>query len=184
MWIRDRKETGKVVEMTGSRSYSVQTEQGLYQRNRQHLIHLPEEYSDAGPENPSSDAGETLGHSPRRSERNADNQPRRSERNTRKPDYYVTLDKGRCSVILTIIHNLTTSFITSSHMMSCHVDIIIELDKSHLLTSHLIDLQWHPASYLHSQFTSSSNFCTYKINNLHGGRAGLGTGVGLHMRNI
>ena len=99
VWIRDRKETGKVVEMTGSRSYSVQTGQGLYQRNRQHLIHLPEEYSnysDAGdtdsePENPSTDAGETLGHSPhspRRSERNADDQPRRSERNTQKPDRY------------------------------------------------------------------------------------------------
>ena len=99
VWIRDRKETGKVVEMTGSRSYSVQTGQGLHQRNRQHLIHLPEEYSnysDAGdtdsePENPSTDAGETLGHSPhspRRSERNADDQPRRSERNTQKPDRY------------------------------------------------------------------------------------------------
>ena len=70
MWIRDRKETGKVVEMTGSRSYSVQTGQGLYQRNRQHLIHLPEEYSNysdawdtaSEPENPSTDAGETLGH--------------------------------------------------------------------------------------------------------------------------
>ena len=44
VWIRDRKETGKVVDITGSRSYSVQTEQRLYRRNRQHLIHLPEEY--------------------------------------------------------------------------------------------------------------------------------------------
>ena len=35
-----------------------------------------------------------------------------------------------------------------------------ENDPMHLLTSHLIDLQWHPASYLRSQFTSSSNFCT------------------------
>ena len=45
-----------------------------------------------------------------------------------------------------------------------------ENDPIYLRTSHLIDLQWHPASYLRSQFTSSSNFCTY---NLHGGRAGL-----------
>ena len=36
---------------------------------------------------------------------------------------------------------------------------------------------------LRSQFTSNSNFCTYKINNLHGGGAGL-HGVGLRMRNM
>ena len=41
-----------------------------------------------------------------------------------------------------------------------------------------------PASYLRSQFTSSSNFCTYKINNLHGGGAGLCIGVWLRMCNI
>ena len=45
---------------------------------------------------------------------------------------------------------------------------LLYVERSHLLTSHLIDLQWHPASYLRSQFTSSSNFCTHKINNLHG----------------
>ena len=50
VWITDRAEEGKVINTAGSRSYYARTEQGVYQRNRQHLICLPEgenEYSDS-----------------------------------------------------------------------------------------------------------------------------------------
>ena len=50
MWIADRAEEGKVINTAGSRSYYVRTEHGVYWRNRQHLIYLPEgeiEYSDS-----------------------------------------------------------------------------------------------------------------------------------------
>lgn len=36
----------KVVKATGPRSYSVQSEQRVYRRNRRHLVHLPEESSE------------------------------------------------------------------------------------------------------------------------------------------
>jgi len=42
VWITDRQTTGKVVEEAAPRSHIVETREGSFRRNRQHLVRLPE----------------------------------------------------------------------------------------------------------------------------------------------
>ena len=45
VWVPDRQESGRVVEETAPRSYVVETPDGTFRRNRQHLITSPEQNS-------------------------------------------------------------------------------------------------------------------------------------------
>ena len=42
MWITDREATGQVQEEVGPRSVTVQTPDGVFRRNRRHLVQLSE----------------------------------------------------------------------------------------------------------------------------------------------
>ena len=43
VWLPDRQESGRVVDETAPRSYVVDTPEGIFRRNRQHLIAIPEQ---------------------------------------------------------------------------------------------------------------------------------------------
>ena len=58
VWFPDQGTGGKVIEKSGPRSYTVQTPDGQYHRNRHHIISLPIE-SDSG-QNPPTTSSDVL----------------------------------------------------------------------------------------------------------------------------
>ena len=42
MWISDRETAGKAVEKTAPQSHVVETPEGSFRRNRQHIVRLPQ----------------------------------------------------------------------------------------------------------------------------------------------
>ena len=55
VWLLDQRTDGKVMEESGPRSYTVQTPDGQYCRNRRHIISLPIESDLKNPPTTSSD---------------------------------------------------------------------------------------------------------------------------------
>ena len=89
VWVPDRSEEAHVVQEAGTRSYEVQTSQGLYRQNRRALIDLPS--SDRTEQsNLDSPDSEILPVSPPTEDTHPTNQPdppvRRSSRVSRPPD--------------------------------------------------------------------------------------------------